>query len=54
MKKLWVNPVKHPAQQATMQTPGNFQDFKELMRKAVPKREERPMPVSSSRAPDAS
>jgi hypothetical protein len=53
MKKGWVDPTKRPPLESTMQTPGNFQDFTNLMRKIVNKPKPKPS-SSSSRVPDAS
>jgi hypothetical protein len=56
--KKWVNPVKNrPAKESTLNTRGDFEQFIELMKRAVnaPKPEEkRPKPVPSSRVPDVS
>jgi len=35
MNKIWDNPVKHPPKQATLDTPGDFSDFTEVMRKLM-------------------
>jgi len=55
MKKPWQNPVDRPAKQETMDTPGDFGAFKDLMRKVV---SVPPQPVkkrpSASHGPDAS
>lgn len=58
MKKPWINPVNRPAKQSTLDTPGDFQKFMDLMRKVV---QHPPLPTkkqqqssSSSRDPDAS
>jgi hypothetical protein len=51
MTKPWKNPVKNvPAKDSTMTTPGDFREFTELMKRVVQKQEEKPKPVSSSRA----
>lgn len=48
MKKTWDNPAKHPPKQETMNTPGNFEAFTDLMRKIVEKpKTVSPGPVSS-------
>jgi hypothetical protein len=46
MKKTWVNPTKQPPKEETMNTPGDFKAFTELMKKIVKK--------PSSRDPAAS
>ena len=55
MKKPWKNPVSHPPKQSTMDTPGDFGKFTELMKKvvSVPQQAKKQQP-SVSRAPDAS
>jgi hypothetical protein len=55
MNKQWKNPVDRPAKQSTMDTPGDFGKFTELMRKVVstPPQKVKKQP-SSSRVPDAS
>jgi hypothetical protein len=55
MKKPWQNPVSRPAKQSTLDTPGNFRQFTDLMRKVVsaPRQQEKKQ-SSSSRVPDAS
>jgi len=45
MKKPWVDPAKQPPKPETMNTPGDFGRFTDLMKKVVEK------PKSSSRAP---
>lgn len=51
----WKDPVKgRSASAETLNTEGNFQTFAETMRRIVNKREEKPIPVSASRAPDVS
>jgi len=42
MKKLWIDPAKQPAKPETMNTPGDFKVFTDLMRKIV----EKPKPAS--------
>jgi hypothetical protein len=34
-KKAWTDPVKRPASPETMNTPGDFQRFTEVMRKLM-------------------
>jgi hypothetical protein len=55
MKKPWKNPVDRPAKQSTMDTPGDFGKFTDLMKRvvSVPPQQMKKQP-SSSRAPDAS
>lgn len=48
MKKTWDDPVKHPPKTETMNTPGDFGRFTDLMKKIVKK------PKSASHAPAAS
>ncbi len=53
--KKWTDPVKNrPAKESTLATRGDFREFKDLMRKIVNKREEKPKPASSSPGPAAS
>lgn len=53
-KKPWVDPVKkRPAKDETLAVKGSFQEFTELMRKIVNKRDE-PKLGASSRVPGAS
>lgn len=53
--KKWTDPVKnHPAKESTLNTPGSFSDFTDLMRKVVNKKEESPKAPSSSHAPASS
>jgi len=53
--KKWTDPVKNqPAKESTLNTPGNFSEFTNLMRKIVNKQEEKPKPASSSPDPAAS
>lgn len=53
--KKWVDPVKNrPAKESTLNVRGDFEQFTELMRKIVSKREEEPKAASSSRGPDVS
>jgi hypothetical protein len=47
MKKAWINTAKQPPKPETMNTPGDFGRFTDLMKKVVTKK-----PVS--RAPAAS
>ena len=55
MKKTWHDPVRRPAKQSTLDTPGDFKKFTELMRKVVSIPPERgKKSPSSSRVPDAS
>jgi hypothetical protein len=55
MAKKWTDPVKNqPAQESTLNTTGDFGEFKDLMRRIVNKREEKPKPASSSPAPVSS
>jgi len=57
MKKPWKDPLKRPAKQSTMETPGDFAQFTELMRRVVkvrPPREEKPTPASASPGPAVS
>jgi hypothetical protein len=35
MKKKWEDPAKHPPKPETMNTPGDFRRFTDLMRKLV-------------------
>jgi hypothetical protein len=42
MKKKWEDPAKRPPKPETMNTPGDFERFTDLMRKIV----EKPKPVS--------
>ena len=52
--KKWIDPVKNqPPKESTLNTPGDFGKFTDLMRKIVNKKEENSKP-SSSRVPDAS
>jgi len=48
MKKPWIDPAKQPAKPETMNTPGNFEAFTNLMRKIVDK------PKPASHGPAAS
>jgi hypothetical protein len=48
MKKPWIDPAKQSPKPETMNTPGDFGRFTDLMRKIV----EKPKPVS--RAPASS
>jgi hypothetical protein len=48
MKKKWIDPVKRPASPETLQTPGDFGRFTEVMRKIVEK------PKTASPGPRAS
>lgn len=48
MKKPWDDPVKHPPKPETMNTPGDFERFTDLMRKIVSK------PKPASHGPAAS
>jgi len=48
MKKPWDNPVKHAPKPETMNTPGDFGAFTDLMRKIVEK------PKAASPGPRAS
>jgi len=48
MKKKWDNPAKQPPKEETMNTPGNFGVFTDLMRKIVGK------PKGASRVPASS
>jgi hypothetical protein len=53
-EKKWIDPVKgKPAHAETLSVKGDFKEFKEIMRRLVNKREEKPTP-SSSRVPGAS
>jgi hypothetical protein len=55
MKKPWDNPVKRPAKQSTMDTPGDFAQFTNLMRKVVSVTPQQGKKHSlASRVPDAS
>jgi hypothetical protein len=40
MKKLWVDPAKQPPKPETMNTPGDFKVFTDLMKKIVQKPKE--------------
>ena len=52
--KKWIDPVKGKSpRKETQNLEGNFQQFVELMKRIVNKREEQPKP-SSSRVPDVS
>jgi hypothetical protein len=52
--KKWNDPVKgRPAHRETLEIEGDFEEFKNLMRRAVRKREDEANPPAS-RAPDAS
>jgi hypothetical protein len=42
MKPKWINPAKQPPKPETMNTPGDFERFTDLMRKIV----EKPKPAS--------
>jgi hypothetical protein len=55
MNKQWKNPLNHPAKQSTMDTPGDFAQFKDLMRTVVsaPPQQVKKQP-SASHVPDAS
>lgn len=46
MKKKWDDPAKHAPKTETMNTPGDFKVFTDLMRKVV----EKPKPASPGRA----
>jgi hypothetical protein len=46
MKKQWEDPAKRPPKQGTMNTPGDFKVFTDLMRKIVPAK-----PKTTSRGP---
>jgi hypothetical protein len=48
MKKPWIDPAKQPPRPETMNTPGDFGRFTDLMKKIVEK------PKPASRAPAAS
>jgi len=37
MKKVWIDPAKQPPKPETMNTPGDFGRFTELMKKVVEK-----------------
>ena len=56
MNKSWKDPVKgQPAKQSTMNTPGDFGKFTELMKRVVPRKHEEKTKktVSSSPSPAA-
>jgi hypothetical protein len=47
-EKKWVDPVKgKPAHDETLSMNGDFDRFKEIMRRIVNRREEKPKPSSS-------
>jgi len=47
--KQWVDPVKNkPAKDSTLDIRGSFEDFTNIMRKIITKREEETKPSSSS------
>jgi hypothetical protein len=52
MKKQWVDPAKRPPSPETMATPGNFNEFTEVMKKLMKvkpaKKHASPGPVSAS------
>jgi hypothetical protein len=48
MKKTWVDPAKLPPKPETMNTPGDFKVFTDLMRKVIEK------PKDACRAPASS
>jgi hypothetical protein len=50
MKKQWEDPAKRPPAKETMNTPGDFKVFTDLMRKVV----EKPKPASHGPADGAS
>lgn len=50
--KKWIDPVKdQPAKESTLDTPGDFQEFTELMRKIVNKQEKTPTSSAVSHGP---
>jgi hypothetical protein len=47
-KSKWIDPVKDKAPRAdTLNTGGDFQEFKDVMRKIIRKREEKPATPAS-------
>jgi hypothetical protein len=48
MKKAWIDPAKQPPKPETMNTPGDFERFTDLMKKVVKNKK------PASRAPAAS
>lgn len=55
MTKKWIDPVKNQsAKESTLNTPGNFDEFTELMRRIVNKQEKTPTPPAASPGPVAS
>jgi len=52
MTKKWTDPVKNqPAKESTLDTPGDFDEFTELMRRIVNKQEKTPTQPAVSRDP---
>ena len=47
MKKPWDDPAKHPPKEETMNTPGDFKVFTDLMSKIVEKPKTSRVPVAS-------
>lgn len=49
--KTWVNPVKnHPPKAETLNTPGDFHEFTELMKKVVNQKPASRVPGASDRS----
>jgi hypothetical protein len=47
MREKWEDPAKQPPKPETMNTPGDFGRFTDLMRKIVEKKPASPGPVAS-------
>jgi hypothetical protein len=47
MKKKWVDPAKHAPKPETMNTPGDFGRFTDLMKKVIAKKPVSRAPVAS-------
>jgi hypothetical protein len=57
MKKRWKNPINRPAKQSTLETPGDFAQFTEIMKKVIkvrPPKEAKQPTASASPDPAAS